>query len=66
MSAVKSTSFFRFENTNDYVKGLTGLIETLQTWVDRTDEGHERYFEITEHSDDLKVEVALQVTPHEK
>jgi hypothetical protein len=65
MSTVKMTTKFRFENMNDYVRGLTGLVETLQIWQERADKGYERKYEITEHSDEFKVEVAFQVTPHE-
>lgn len=65
MSTVKSTSFFRFENMNDYVNGLTGLVETLQEWVDRADKGYERKYNLTEHTEDLKVEVELEVIPHQ-
>lgn len=65
MSTVKSTSYFKFENMNDYVNGLAGLTETLHEWTKRSDKGFERKFNISEFNDEYKVQIELEVSQHE-
>lgn len=64
MSTIKANSSFKFENTNDYVSGLSSMIEMLDKWVEKADNGYERKYQITEHSDAYKFDLTLEVTPH--
>lgn len=65
MGSIKSTSFFKFATVADYVAGVTSLMETFEVWRDSADKGFERKFTVKQHDNELKLEVELEVTPHE-
>jgi len=63
--SIKSVSFYKFDNLNDYIEGVVSLTETLEEWVSKADVGFDRKFTTKKHNDDLKLEVELEVIPHE-
>lgn len=63
--SIRSTSFFKFENMNDYVSGLTSLMETFEVWKESADPGFTRNVTVTQHDSEMKLEVELEVTPHD-
>lgn len=62
--SVKTTSYFKFDNMNDYILGITEMTTTLDEWAQKADEGFARKYNLTKHNEDMKLEIELEVTPH--
>lgn len=63
-SSITTKSWLKFENMNDLIQGMAEMEDMLKIWKDTADEGFDRKYEITPHTDELKFELVLEVTPH--
>ena len=63
--SIVTRSWFKFDNMNDYVQGLSEMEDMLNTWRDSADKGFKRSFEISPNSEEFKFQLILEVVPHE-
>lgn len=63
--SITTKSWFKFENMNDYVQGLSEMEEMLNVWRDNADEGFKRSFTISPESNEFKFQLTLEVIPHD-